>query len=319
MLTTRPALTWVSNKFPVRNRCIDKIRRSGWIGVALNATCLVGVGETTLTHRGCWPHWVCAAQWGRRPLLFFRKVTTHVETFEPIKTSILVDPTITDAEMRLIVYLATKPPGWVVWDEDIRKSLDRSQNWVKETKAKLRRRGLLAPQPRTKGKFANSIGCEFARNSVVATVGGITAGGKTSCIDKTELVDKTEARVAVGGISANGTTPDDLETSTSVDSENRSTSSAGEPCPPEGTVDDGNGETSSSRGSPGTNAPGRPHARTREMRRGIHDLANIDHWWTCRPCKREVERRHEEDLADWMSMSETERRAYISAVPDDYP
>ena len=40
------------------------------------------------------------------------RYTSPPGTYEPLRKELLEDPALTDAEARLIIYLATKPDGW---------------------------------------------------------------------------------------------------------------------------------------------------------------------------------------------------------------
>ena len=43
-------------------------------------------------------------------------------TYEPIRTEVLSDPTVSDAELKLAGYMLTKPPGFIFWDKTIIKT-----------------------------------------------------------------------------------------------------------------------------------------------------------------------------------------------------
>ena len=62
-------------------------------------------------------------------------------TFEAIRKSVLEDPSLTDAEFRLALYLVTKEPGWVIHPGQIAAALGRTPNWIKTNLPALRRRG----------------------------------------------------------------------------------------------------------------------------------------------------------------------------------
>jgi len=65
--------------------------------------------------------------------------------YEKILTSVLADVTITDAEMKLICYLATRPPGWVVIPAAVAKDIKRNERyWVRPTLRLLAARGFLS-------------------------------------------------------------------------------------------------------------------------------------------------------------------------------
>jgi hypothetical protein len=64
-------------------------------------------------------------------------------TYERILKVILEDPTLTDSEFRLLAYLATKPAGWQLREEQLMRALGRPLNWVQTARSRLRKRGLL--------------------------------------------------------------------------------------------------------------------------------------------------------------------------------
>lgn len=65
-------------------------------------------------------------------------------TYEKILTSVLSDVTITDAEIKLIGYLATRPPGWVVIPAAVARELKRNErHWVRPTLRLLAARGFV--------------------------------------------------------------------------------------------------------------------------------------------------------------------------------
>jgi hypothetical protein len=66
-------------------------------------------------------------------------------TWKPILTAVLTDVTITDAEARLINYLAAQPPGRTVYPDTVARELKRSlRHWVLPTLKLLHARGMLA-------------------------------------------------------------------------------------------------------------------------------------------------------------------------------
>jgi hypothetical protein len=65
-------------------------------------------------------------------------------TYEKILTSVLADVTVTDAEIKLIGYLATRPPGWVVIPAAVAKEIKRNERyWVRPTLRLLAARGII--------------------------------------------------------------------------------------------------------------------------------------------------------------------------------
>jgi hypothetical protein len=65
-------------------------------------------------------------------------------TYEKILRSVLDDPTLTDAEARLIGHLATRPPGWVVIPSVVAKDIKRNERyWVRPTLRLLAARGII--------------------------------------------------------------------------------------------------------------------------------------------------------------------------------
>jgi hypothetical protein len=71
------------------------------------------------------------------------RYTSPPGTFEPLRKELLEDPTLGDAEARLICYLVTKPDGWELKPRQLGEALGRSPYWVKTALAALRRRGLV--------------------------------------------------------------------------------------------------------------------------------------------------------------------------------
>jgi hypothetical protein len=64
--------------------------------------------------------------------------------YEKILASVLDDPTMTDAELRLAMYLARRPPGWVVIPAVVAKEIKRNErHWVRPTLRLLAARGIL--------------------------------------------------------------------------------------------------------------------------------------------------------------------------------
>jgi hypothetical protein len=67
-------------------------------------------------------------------------------SYEKLLTSILCDVTLTDAEARLIFYLATRPPGWTVIPSVAARDIKRNErHWVRPALRLLAARGLLDP------------------------------------------------------------------------------------------------------------------------------------------------------------------------------
>src|SRR5580692_6058032 len=78
-------------------------------------------------------------------------------TYEKILKSVLDDRTITDAEARLVMYLAARPPGWVVYPDMVARELKRSsRHWVLPTLKLLHARGLLTKHGGRKPGEANT-------------------------------------------------------------------------------------------------------------------------------------------------------------------
>jgi hypothetical protein len=143
-------------------------------------------------------------------------------TWERIRTDVLTDPTITDAEIKLIGYLVTKPPGWIVRPTDIERALNRKPHWVKQTMAKLRHRGLIPSQPRYEnGRYAETI-YRFDRSAVTVggnTVGGFAVDGETSALYTTNVIETTDViettKSTVDGQTFNGGNSPDAKASVS--------------------------------------------------------------------------------------------------------
>ena len=75
------------------------------------------------------------------------RYTSPPGTYECLRKDLLEDPTLTDAEARLICYLATKPDGWVVHAAQVAGALGRSPRWAKMTLRALGHRGLVVHRP----------------------------------------------------------------------------------------------------------------------------------------------------------------------------
>jgi hypothetical protein len=261
-------------------------------------------------------------------LVTLRRKLVTTDFYKKVLESVMLDMTLTDAERSLLMYLAPHKPGFVFYEDWVVKKTGRSTNWARMTMRSLRSKGYLQEsrpvrnRDGTFGQWGSTLNVNTVVASTEAEFPQVTSsdrfhhrvdeppGGKTTPHNQDEVLDnhnETSSQSMEFPTTGHPTTVD----------KNRSPSSATEPCLTEGTVDDGQDKTS--RGSPGTNARGRPHARTRETRRGIHDLTDIDHWWYCKPCRQEIERRREEDFAAWEAMSDAERREYFDRAWADRP
>jgi hypothetical protein len=70
-----------------------------------------------------------------------------MDAYEKILRSVLDDPTLTDAEARLIGHLATRPPGWVVIPSVVAKDIKRNERyWVRPTLRLLAARGIITAE-----------------------------------------------------------------------------------------------------------------------------------------------------------------------------
>jgi hypothetical protein len=91
--------------------------------------------------------------------------------YEKILTSVLADVTITDAEYRLIGYLATRPPGWVVIPSAVARDLKRNERyWVWPALKLLLARGILT-RTRDRGEHGQLGRVTFTinRDTIIAS------------------------------------------------------------------------------------------------------------------------------------------------------
>ena len=95
--------------------------------------------------------------------------TSPPGTYERLWKDLHEDPALTDAEVRLIMYLATLPDGWEIHSRQLQAALGRSANWVKMTLRALARRGIVyTAQPRnTAGTFTQAA-TRVRRGRIVA-------------------------------------------------------------------------------------------------------------------------------------------------------
>lgn len=91
--------------------------------------------------------------------------------WEPVLTAVLTDVTITDAEARLINYLAAQPPGRAIHPDAVSVDLKRSlRHWVLPTLKLLHARGMLAKNGgRTPGEANTQLTYRVNRYLIVAT------------------------------------------------------------------------------------------------------------------------------------------------------
>lgn len=102
-------------------------------------------------------------------------VTKRVTRYERVRKDVLADPTYTDAEFRAALYLAGKPPGWVVHPEVMARELSRSLSWAERTLTRLRKRGLVTvTEVRSDAGVITRRDSELDRAQVVAEP--VTAG-----------------------------------------------------------------------------------------------------------------------------------------------
>jgi hypothetical protein len=71
------------------------------------------------------------------------RYTSPPGTFERIYKWVLEDPTLTNAEFRLVCYLAGKPPGWVISAGQLAAALERSEYEIATALRGLRKRKLV--------------------------------------------------------------------------------------------------------------------------------------------------------------------------------
>jgi hypothetical protein len=91
-------------------------------------------------------------------------------SYEKVLTSVLADVTITDAEAKLIGYLATRPPGWTVIPSAIARDLKRNERyWVRPTLKLLQARGILA-RTRDRGEHGQlgAVTYTICRDMIIA-------------------------------------------------------------------------------------------------------------------------------------------------------
>jgi hypothetical protein len=103
-------------------------------------------------------------------------------TYEKVLTSVLGDVTITDAELKLIGYLATRPPGWVVIPAVIARELKRNERyWVWPTLKLLVARGILT-RSRDRGEHGQLGQVTFTinRDTIIASPQVVTSSSETA-------------------------------------------------------------------------------------------------------------------------------------------
>jgi hypothetical protein len=94
-----------------------------------------------------------------------------VSAYEKILKSVLDDRTLTDAEARLIMYLAARPPGWTIYPALVGRDLKRSErHWVLPTLKLLHARGLLAKSGgRLPGQANTQLTYKLHRELIIAS------------------------------------------------------------------------------------------------------------------------------------------------------
>ena len=104
-------------------------------------------------------------------------------TFESIRKSLLEDPTFTDAEFRLLCYLATKPKDWVIHRKQIARDLERSErHWVVPALKGLRARGLIVmTDERDERGRVRKRESQLRRNLVIVQVEHNSDGKRHCC------------------------------------------------------------------------------------------------------------------------------------------
>lgn len=94
-------------------------------------------------------------------------------TYEKILSAVLDDPTLTDAEARLLLYLARRPPGWVVLPAVVARDIKRNERyWVRPTLRLLQARGFLTAEIR-RGEHAQFAALTYRvqRDELIAPTG----------------------------------------------------------------------------------------------------------------------------------------------------
>ena len=121
-------------------------------------------------------------------------------TYERIRKSVLEDPSLTNPEFRLALYLTTKPDRWVIHPRQLAAALDRTVNEIETALRGLRRRGLVTEEvTRTpgSGRRITSRQRRFRRDLVIAPDGQLL-DGESAIQDLTCDDDKTAGRLLNG-------------------------------------------------------------------------------------------------------------------------
>jgi hypothetical protein len=121
-------------------------------------------------------------------------------TFERIRKSVLEDPTFTNAEFRLVCYLATKPDGWVIHVDQLAAALGRTTYEIGRAVTGLRRRGLVeGKQARDeRGRVGPRID-RFRRDLVVSEKPQVAAGDPESTPPGVNSGNSTKPQVRTAG------------------------------------------------------------------------------------------------------------------------
>ena len=135
-------------------------------------------------------------------------------TYERIRKSVLEDPSLTNAEFRLALYLVTKPDRWVIHPRQLAGALDRTVNEIETALRGLRRRGLVAEEvTRTpgSGRRITSRQRRFRRDLVVHPDGQLL-DGESAIQDLTSTDGKPAGQLSNGECAIQEPTCDDGKT-----------------------------------------------------------------------------------------------------------
>jgi hypothetical protein len=132
-------------------------------------------------------------------------------TYERVRKSVLEDPSLTNAEFRLALYLATKPDRWVIHPRQLADALDRTVNEIETALRCLRRRGLVEEEiTRTPdGRRIVRRQSRFRRDLILQPLDGPLLDGESAIQDLTSTNDKTTGQVSDGESAIRDLTCDD--------------------------------------------------------------------------------------------------------------